>query len=181
MDQPVGGPAPGWPAAGDAAALAARPCATPRERALAAAAHLGIAFGLLGIGFLLGLAIAAAVWLYGRRSRYVAAHAEQAGLYQLGVFVITVVVGAAWLVTLVLVLGDALGVAGLLGLPDLHLGFAVQAAVGLVLALGLALFPLWLIGTISYGVYGALLAMAGQPFWYPVIGRRARRRLGEPW
>ena len=152
----------------------------PQERTLAAAAHLGIAFGLLGVGFVLGIVIAAVIWLYGKRSRYVTIHAEQAGLYQLAVFLITVLVGALWVVTLVLVLGDTLGVSGLLGLPSLHLGMAARLLIGFVLALLLALFPLWFIGTIAYGVYGALMAMTGRPFWYPVVGPRVRRRMGDP-
>src|SRR5439155_18980109 len=54
-------------------------------RALSALAHGAIAFGLLGVGFLVSLAISAAIWLYGRRSPEVRFHSEQAGCYQCSV------------------------------------------------------------------------------------------------
>jgi hypothetical protein len=120
------------------------------------------------------------IWLVGRRSHYVAVHAEQAGWYQLVVLVLNVVLGAAWLVSLVLVLGNTLGIAGWLGLPSWNVGLPVQLAIGLVLALALPLYVVWFVGTIALGVYGALMVTSGKPFWYPVIGPWVRRRMGEP-
>jgi hypothetical protein len=152
----------------------------PGERALAATAHAAIGFGLLGVGFLLGLAISVVIWLVGHRSRYVAVHAEQAGWYQLAVLVLNVLLGATWLVTLVLVLGNTLGIAGLLGLPSWEASLPVQLTIGLILALALPLYVVWFVATIALGVYGALMVSAGKPFWYPVIGPWVRRRLGEP-
>ena len=84
--------------------LATTRAPTPHERTLAALSHVAIAFGLFGIGFLLGLVISIGIWIAGRRSRYIAVHAEQAGLYQLVVLVLNVVIVATWLVTLVLVI-----------------------------------------------------------------------------
>ena len=64
--------------------VAGRPQSHPVGRAtdagLAALAHFGIVFGLLGFGFLVSLAIDAAIWLYSRRSPYAAFQARQSGL-----------------------------------------------------------------------------------------------------
>src|SRR5438445_9240280 len=59
-------------------------------RTLSALAHGAIAFGLLGVGFLVSLAISAAIWLYGRRSPEVRFHSEQAGCYQCSVLLVNV-------------------------------------------------------------------------------------------
>ena len=122
-----------------------------------------------------------AIRVVGRRSRYLAVHAEQAAWYQLVVLALNVLVGAGWLVALVLVLGEELGISGLLGLPTWETGLAVRIAVGLVLALALPLFVVWFVATIAYGVYGALLVMSGRPFWYLVVGAWVRRRMGDPF
>ncbi len=160
---------------------AARRGPRPDERSLAATAHAGIGFGLLGVGILVGIAITLVIWLRGRRSQYVAVHAEQAGWYQVSVLALNVLFGAAWLVAVVLVLGQTLGISGWFGLPTWQVSFAVQALIGLLLALFLPLYVVWFVGTIAYGVYGALMVTAGRPFWYPIIGPWVRRRLGDPY
>ena len=138
------------------------------DRGLAILAHASIGFGLFGIGFLLGLAINAVIWLRSRRSSFVAIQAEQAGAYQLAVFLINMVLVAAWLVVLLYVLvGDSE-----IGLGSLSLR---QIAAGLWLAL-IPLFAIWYVGTIAYGLYGAARIASGREFWYPVFGAWARRR-----
>ena len=138
------------------------------DRGLAVLAHASIGFGFLGIGFLLGLAINGVIWLRSRRSSSVAIQAEQAGAYQLAVFLINIALVAAWLLILVYVfMGDATIGPGQLSWR--------QVAAGLWLAL-IPLFAIWYIGTIVYGLYGALRIASGQEFWYPVFGAWARRR-----
>ena len=138
------------------------------DRGLAVLAHASIGFGLVGIGFLLGLAINAVIWLRSRRSSYVNVHSEQAGAYQLAVFLINVALVAVWLVVLVYAfIGDST-----LGPGELS---GRQIAAGLWLAL-IPIFAVWYIGTIVYGLYGAWRVARGREFWYPVFGAWARRR-----
>ena len=133
-------------------------------RALSALAHGAIAFGLLGVGFLVSLAISAAIWLYGRRSPEVRFHSEQAGCYQCSVLLINLV----WIVLL--------GVAG---------GFSIFSVInrrsdwGLEgwVAVGFILWLLWFVGSILYGLVAATLVLLGKDFKYPVIGNRFRREL----
>ena len=133
-------------------------------------AHASIGFGFVGIGFLLGLAINGVIWLRSRRSSFVNVHAEQAGAYQLAVFLINV--------TLVVVLG-ASGV--YLIFAGSTLGPGELSSPQLLAGLWLALLPLallWYVGSIAYGLYGAWKVARGREFWYPVFGAWARRRAG---
>ena len=138
------------------------------DRGLAVLAHASIGFGLFGIGFLLGLAINFVIWLRSRRSSYVSIHAEQAGAYQLAVFVLNIVLVAGWVVMLLFVF---------LGPSEIGEGqlSVRQIMAGLWLAL-IPLFAIWYVGTIAYGLYGALRVAAGREFWYPIVGAWARRR-----
>jgi uncharacterized Tic20 family protein len=140
------------------------------DRGMAVLAHASIGFGFVGIGFLLGLAINAVIWLRSRRSSYVNVHAEQAGAYQLAVLLINVALVVVWLLILVYVfVGDSEVGPGQLSLR--------QIAAGLWLAL-IPPFAVWYVGTILYGLYGALRVAHGREFWYPVFGAWARRRAG---
>ena len=131
-------------------------------------AHASIGFGFFGIGFLLGLALNAVIWLRGRRSFYVAIHAEQAGAYQLAVLLINIVLVGIWLLVLAYALvGDSTIGPGQLSLR--------QIAAGLWLAL-IPPFAGWYVGSILYGLYGALRVAGGHEFWYPIFGAWARRR-----
>jgi uncharacterized Tic20 family protein len=130
-------------------------------RALAAAAHGAIAFGLFGIGFIVSLAIAGVIWLYGRRSPLVRFHSEQAGCYQVLVLLINIV------------LVIALGASGGFSIFRLFSGESDLGLGGLTLV-GLALFVLWFLGTIFYGIFAAVMVLLGRPFKYPVIGDRFR-------
>ena len=138
------------------------------DRGLAVLAHASIGFGLLGIGFLLGLAINVVIWLRSRRSSYVSIQAEQAGAYQLAVFVLNVVLVAVWLAMLLFVF---------LGPSEIGEGqlSVRQIMAGLWLAL-IPLFAIWYVGTIAYGLYGALRVASGRDFWYPIFGPWAQRR-----
>jgi uncharacterized Tic20 family protein len=138
------------------------------DRGLAILAHASIGFGFVGIGFLLGLAINAVIWLRSRRSSYLAIQAEQAGTYQLAVLLLNIALVAIWLAVLVFVfVGDSTIGPGQLSLR--------QIAAGLWLAL-IPVFAIWYVGTILYGLYGALKIAQGHEFWYPIFGAWARRR-----
>ena len=143
---------------------------------MATLAHAAIGFGFLGIGFLLSLAINVAIWLMSRRSPHVAIHAEQAGAYQLSVFVINVLVVVAWLAASVALFGRVVF------FPPAEVGEIERAAwplaVGLWL-LAVPIFGVWHVASIALGLIGALRVAAGQPFWYPFWGRWARRKHGH--
>ena len=138
------------------------------DRGLAVLAHASIGFGLVGIGFLLGLAINFVIWLRSRRSSYVSIQAEQAGAYQLAILVINVVLVAVWLLMLLYVfLGPSEIGEGQLSIR--------QIMAGLWLAL-IPLFAIWYVGSIAYGLYGAARIASGREFWYPIFGAWAQRR-----
>ena len=145
------------------------------DRTLAVLAHASIGFGLVGIGFLLGLAINGIIWLRSRRSSFVNVHAEQAGAYQLAVFLIN------------------LGLVLIFGATGLYLAFA-PSAIGpselsspqVLAGVWLAILPLallWCRGSTASGLYGAWRVARGREFSYPVFGAWARRRAeigGDP-
>jgi hypothetical protein len=139
------------------------------DQRLAAVAHLSIGFGVVvGVGFLLGLAINLVIWLRSKRSSVVEYHAEQAGAYQLAVLLINLGLAALWI-----------GIAGTaIGGWNWHLGSwpVWQPLAGLLCLLTPAIV-VWYVGTIVYGLYGGLLVAAGREFSYPVFGPWARRRL----
>jgi uncharacterized Tic20 family protein len=139
------------------------------DQRIAAVTHLSIGFGvIIGVGFLVGLAINLVIWLRSKRSSVVEYHAEQAGAYQLAVLLINLVLAGLWI---------ALAV-GAMGLSDWRLWSTPlwQPLAGLWCVLTPAI-AVWYFGTILYGVYGGLLVAAGKEFSYPVFGPWARRRL----
>lgn len=141
------------------------------DQRIAAISHFSIGFGIVvGVGFLLGIAINLLIWLRSKRSTVVEFHSEQAGLYQLAVLVINSVTLAVWLgVTFLLLGGSELG-------PG-EINWR-QLLMGLWCAL-VPLFALWFFGTIGYGLYGGLLVAAGRDFSYPIIGKWVRKRKAE--
>jgi len=141
------------------------------DQRIAAIAHLSIGFALIpGIGFMMGLAINAVIWLRSKRSPVVEFHAEQAGAYQLAVLLINVALVASWIA----IAGTTIG-----GF-DWHIGsVALWQPLTALLCLLTPLIAVSYFGTILYGVYGGLLVAAGKEFSYPVYGPWARRRLDE--
>jgi hypothetical protein len=169
----------------DDAALARRASAPSRllapvwstsDRALAVLAHAAIGFGLFGISLLVSVIISLVIWVVSRRRRHVAIHAEQAGLYQLVVFIVNVVVVVGWLAATVPLFGQAI-----LTFPFIAPGGLARAPGWLVALwlLAVPLFALWYVGTIALGLIGAARVALGYPFWYPVIGPWARRKHGD--
>jgi uncharacterized Tic20 family protein len=142
------------------------------DRGLAVLAHASIGFGFFGIGFLLGIAINAVIWLRSRKSSYVAVQAEQAGTYQLLVLLINIALVLIWITALVYVFaGDST-----LGPAELSVR---QIAAGLWLAL-IPLFLIWYAASIFYGLWAAYRVSQGKEFWYPIVGSWARRRAERP-
>jgi uncharacterized Tic20 family protein len=142
------------------------------DRGLAVLAHASIGFGFFGIGFLLGIAINAVIWLRSRKSSYVAVQAEQAGAYQLLVLLINIALVLIWVAALIYVFaGDST-----LGPAELSVR---QIAAGLWLAL-IPLFLIWYVASIIYGFWAAYRVSQGKEFWYPIVGSWARRRAERP-
>lgn len=150
------------------------------ERALAAAAHGAIAFGFVGIGFLLSLAITAVIWVASWRSRYVREQSDRAGRYQIVVLLVNVLTVALWVAGLALLLwltgwrlfgwgGGDPGVAG-----AWWVGLIIFALLILLIA-AVPVFAVWYVGTIVYGVYGAARALAGHDFRYLPLAWPQRR------
>lgn len=130
---------------------------------LAAIAHAAIGFGLVGIGFLLSLAIAGFIWLIARRSRYVREQSDRAGRYQLLVLLVNIVVVALWVAGLALLL--YLG--GWQGWLAGGWRAVLWGLLAIILALVVPFFLVWYVGTIGYGLYAALRALGGADFHYP--------------
>jgi uncharacterized Tic20 family protein len=139
------------------------------DRRVAAVAHLSIGFGIVvGVGFLLGIAINLVIWLRSKRSPFVEFHAEQAGAYQLVVLITNVLIVGIWLGVIVMLMGDSEVGAGQLSIRQILMG------------MWCALAPLhlaWFVGTILYGLYAGLVVAAGGDFTYPIVGPWARRRV----
>ena len=128
------------------------------DTSLAAVSHFAIAFGFVGIGFLLSIAINFGIWLYGKRSPYVAFHAQQAGSYQVFVLLFNVLC-----IVLILVL-----------IPSpLVWGWNVLfSALGWLMIIPLAI---WYVFSIIYGIWGGFRVLAGRDFRYPFFGRSGKR------
>jgi hypothetical protein len=146
------------------------------DRALAVLAHAAIGFGLFGISLVVSVIISLVIWVVSRRRRHVAIHAEQAGLYQLFVLIVNVVVAAGWLAAAGALFGSVV-----LTFPFVAPISPDRAPAGWLVALWLLaipLFALWYVGTIALGLIGAARVALGHSFWYPVIGPWARRKHG---
>lgn len=158
---------------------------TGTERALAAVSHGAIAFGFVGIGFILSLVITAIIWLASKKSPYLQEQSDRAGRYQIYVLVMNIVVIAIWILGLLL-LGYLLGWRGDLWgggatqVNDLGPRWIIVVIDGLLLLVAIPIFAIWYVGTILYGIYGAYRSLRGHDFHYPPpfwkLGRRNRTR-----
>ena len=157
---------------------------TGTERAMAAISHGAIAFGFVGIGFILSLVITAVIWLASKKSPYLQEQSDRAGRYQIYVVVMNVVVIIVWLLGLVL-LGkllnwDSLFSGGVQNAGNLGPRWIIVVIDALFLIVAIPLFVVWYVGTILYGIYGAYRSLRGHDFHYPPpfwkLGRRGRDR-----
>jgi uncharacterized membrane protein len=134
------------------------------ERALSALAHGAIAFSLFGVTFFVSLVITGIIWLYSKRSPEVRFHAEQAGCYQ----VIVLAINFAFVLFL--------GASGGFAIFSLFRGQNIsELNTGVIV--GLCLFGVWFLGSIIYGVIGAVIVLLGGRFKYPLIGDRFEKKV----
>jgi uncharacterized protein len=154
---------------------------TQSERNWAMLAHLTALLTLLvglhsgGVGSVVALLVPLGIYLYFReRSPYVAFHALQATVFQAGIGIALVVIGAiagtvlagAWIVT------------GLLSVVLVGL-LLVPFALGLTFLTVIALLALPVLGLV-YPLRGAYLTYSGRPFVYPWVGSLAARTMTSP-
>jgi uncharacterized Tic20 family protein len=133
------------------------------ERILAGLAHGSILLGVFtsGIGGLVGALI---IWLIQKeKSAYVAAQALQALVYQVVVFLGTMLVWCCWGIVWL-----ALFLPPLLANPE---AYQVTPPPGLWIGLILMIIPIGVWGlAILYGLWGAVRCLGGHDFQYAVIG-----------
>lgn len=130
---------------------------------LAGLAHGSILLGVFtsGIG---GIVAALVIWLVQKeKSAYVAAQALQALVYQVMVFLMTMLVWCCWGVLWLL-----------LFLPPLAANpsaYQVTPPAGLWVGLALMIIPIGFWGlTILYGLWGAARCLGGHDFKYAIVG-----------
>jgi uncharacterized Tic20 family protein len=128
------------------------------DAVLAGLAHGAIIFGFFGVGFLLSLAFNLVLWLYSRRSPYVAYHAQQAGCYQCFVVVFNIV----YLLVFLLCWG-------------FYMAYPRWEFVGWITTILFFVGVVWFVFSILFGVWVAIRVFLGKPFAYPVFGRMAAR------
>ncbi len=147
------------------------------ERTLAGVAHLLI------LASLWGAVISLVIWWREReRSGYVGFHAAQAALYQIGVYILSIVfafmlVGLLWIPFVAvwpLVLragqeGESFGAAGTIWLVSIVGVASITVVASVFLSLG----------AIAYGVYAAIQCFRGRPFRYVLLARIAERMTPE--
>jgi hypothetical protein len=152
------------------------------ERILAAVAHGAIAFGFVGIGFILSLVITGVIWVASWKSTYVREQSDRAGRYQIFVLLVNILAIGLWVLGLALLLWLTgwrfFGFGG--GDPEVASSLPITLVIVLDLLLLIITVPIifvWYFGTIIYGVYGAARALAGHDFHYPPPpwARRKRR------
>jgi hypothetical protein len=158
----------------DAKQAGFRPRDAP-DRALAALAHGAGLLGLSVLGWLAAPFVSVPLlFLAGpRRSRYLAAHAAQATLYQLAVVVLQAVY-LVWLGAGFLSFGGELP-----GVPDYRLFDMLDepwlTVVQVVWGLTVLLWPVVYAYTVGLAGLGAWRASRGERFWYPLVSGRIRR------
>jgi uncharacterized Tic20 family protein len=141
------------------------------ERTLAALAHASIVTNGLS---LIGLIGAAMIWATQREhSAYVRGHAIQALVFQGMVIVITLILALSWGMCV------ALSLLPIALRPELYPAGSFPAPFWLALS-GMILPVLFGLAASVYGLFGALQAYRGKPFFYPLVGRLAAADLNPP-
>jgi hypothetical protein len=147
----------------------------PTDRALAALAHGAGLLGLTVVGWLAAPLISIPLLFAAgpRRSRYLAAHAGQASLYQLAVAVAQAVY-LLWLGAGFLSFGGEIP-----GVPDYRLFDTLEdpllTAVQVLWGVSVLLWPVFTLLTVGLAALGAVRAFRGRRFWYPLVSRGVRR------
>ncbi len=132
------------------------------DRLAAASAHLAILLSLPGLIY------AAVLWFtLRRRAPFISRHARQAVLWQIATNIALLFLLLLLFVIALLSFGTTLGSSGsiastgIVGLFGSLLGFFVALILGLAVAVGAA-------------IIGAIYALAGRPFRYPIFNLRRR-------
>ncbi len=150
------------------------------ERLLAATAHGAIAFGFVGIGFVLSLVITGVIWLVSKKSSYVRDQSDRAGRYQIFVVLANILLIALWIIGFVLLIyltnWQGWGNGGWQGWRQLDWRWLLIVIDGLTLLVTLPLIVAWFFGTIIYGVYAAIRTLRSDDFHYPPPPWKWRRR-----
>lgn len=135
----------------------------PGERVLAACAHLATLVSIPG------LLVALGIWLVNRkRSAFVAQQARQAVLWQILTNILIVVLVVLLIGSAIHELGGTLSTKGSAGQADLVK--LLGSLIGLYVVLLGALIVFWV-----SAILGALSALFGRSFHYPLVGRKRRR------
>ena len=133
------------------------------ERVLAGLAHGSIVLSVFtsGIG---GIVAALVIWLIQKeKSAYVAGQALQALVYQVMVFLMTMLVWCCWGVLWLLLFLPALAAN-----PN---AYQTTPPAGLWVGLALMIIPIGFWGlTILYGLWGAARCLGGHDFKYAIVG-----------
>jgi uncharacterized Tic20 family protein len=147
----------------------------PTDRALAALAHGAGLLGLTVVGWLAAPLISIPLLFIAgpRRSRYLAAHAGQASLFQLAV-VVAQTVYLLWLGAGFLSFGGEIP-----GVPNYRFFDTLEdpwlTAVQVLWGLSVLLWPVFSLFTVGLAALGAVRALRGRRFWYPLVSRGVRR------
>lgn len=132
------------------------------ERVLAACAHLATLVSIPG------LLVAIGIWLVNRkRSPFIAQQARQAVVWQILTNILIVILVVLLIGSAIHELGGTLNTKGSAGQADLLK--LLGSLIGLYVVLLGALILFW-----ASAILGALSALFGRAFYYPLIGRKRR-------
>jgi uncharacterized protein len=137
---------------------------TQEERTLAGLAHGSVLLGIFtnGVG---GILAALVIWILQKeKSAYVAFQALQALVYQVAVFMVTMIAWCCW--------GVLYAVMILVPIASNPGAYEVTPPAGLWVGLILMVVPIGIWGlTILYGLWGAARCLSGEDFRYVLVGR----------
>lgn len=142
----------------------AHPAPRVSERLLAAAAHLMVMLTFPGS------LLASAIWALNRRSPFVAFHARQAVLWQALTHVVFVLLLGIGFLLVFFSLGGALN-----GITD---GTNKSGGIGLLISSFFGIFVLIIAAALFFtvsAIIGALFALFGKTYHYPIINRGSER------
>ncbi|MGC9335918.1 MAG: DUF4870 domain-containing protein [Anaerolineae bacterium] len=137
---------------------------TQEERTLAGLAHGSVLLGIFtnGVG---GILAALVIWILQKeKSAYVAFQALQALVYQVAVFMVTMIAWCCW--------GVLYAAMILVPMASNPAAYEVTPPAGLWIGLILMVVPIGIWGlTILYGLWGAVRCLGGEDFRYVLLGR----------
>ena len=151
---------------------------TQEERTMAAIAHGMILFPYMGI------LVTLAIWLTQRdKSRYVSFQAVQAAIYQVGFWLVAGVVFSCAILGMFAIPMTVFGLAFGLSFTDFEPANVEPDPIAAPLLMLFKLAPMaiqvvvgiMVIGSLCYGLLGAILSYSGKPFKYPLLGKQLEK------